>query len=259
MATPETDRGINIKTLSCKSPENNEELVNLLDNYFGRVRKKSLIVLPEYFIHGEQPFGGRSIDDTMVTTLLNFSETKNAHIVAGMIEQTDSGDKYVTGLFISPSGLIDTQRKSTPTSFEKLSGIVAGYNFPRTFKLENSLGTLSIVMCIESFRLDQQLRGLTSDIFVNPRGFDLDDPKIGYLRKNWLLQNRDLAMMGKRYVVGATGFGGQSGSLAEIIDFEGNILKSTLKPDKVVSAFANFQLLKEYREGKYKSKIVPHF
>jgi hypothetical protein len=81
----------------------------------------------------------------------------------------------------------------------------------------------------------------------------------GKLSKAWLLHNQDLARMGKRFVVGATGFVAQPGSLAEIIDFEGKILKSTLKPNKIVSAFANLDLLNEYREGRYKSKIVPRF
>jgi Tfp pilus assembly pilus retraction ATPase PilT len=65
--------------------------------------------------------------------------------------------------------------------------------------------------------------------------------------------------MGKRYVVGATGFSGKSGTLAEVIDFEGTILAKTLDANDPVSAFANLDLLEEYRAGKYQSKIVPRF
>ena len=259
MAIPETGRGINIEALSYPSPKTNEELVKLLDENFRLVREKSLIVLPEYFLKGEDAFQGKSIDDPMVMTLINFAETKGAHIVAGMIEQTDSGEKYVAGLFISPNGLIDKQRKQTPTSFERSSGIIPGSEGTRVFNLEGIQGTLSIAMCIESFRLDKQLRDLSSEIFVNPRGFDLDDPKYGHLSQKWLSHNQDLAMMGKRFVVGATGFGGKPGSLAEIIDFEGNVLVQTPLAGDKISAFANLYLLREYREGRYQSITVPRF
>jgi predicted amidohydrolase len=255
----ETTRGVNVEALSCSSPKSNEELINFLDGHFRLIREKSLIVLPEYFIQGEQLFRGKSIHDPMVTTLINFAEVKGAHIVSGMIEQLKTGEKYVTGLFISPKGLIGKQRKQTPTSFERSSGIVAGEPETQVFTLSKGVGTLSIVMCIEAFKLDQQLRKLPSEIFVNPRGFDLDDPRYGTLSQSWLSHNQDLARMGKRYVVGATGFSGKSGTLAEVIDFEGTILAKTLDANDPVSAFANLDLLEEYRAGKYQSKIVPRF
>jgi len=260
MPTPETGRGINIEALSCRSPKTNEELIKLLDENFAPVREKSLIVLPEYFLHGEGAFDGKPLHDPMVTTLINFAKNKGAHIVSGMIEQTKVGEKYVTGLFISPSGLIEMQRKQTPTSFERSSGIIPGVAETQVFNLDKGTATLSVVMCIESFRLDAQLRRLTSDIFVNPRGFGLDDDKYGKFSETWLSHNQDLARMGKRFVVGATGFEKDNGQLAEIIDFQGMVLGSTLKPNEVVSAFADLDLLKEYREGRCKSKLfVPRF
>lgn len=259
MATPETDRGINIEALSYPSPKTNDELIKLLDNNFRLIREKTLVVLPEYFLKGEGVFEGKLINDPMVTTLVNFAQTKNAHIVSGMIEQTEAGEKYVAGLFISPKGLIDKQRKQTPTSFERSSGIIPGSEGTRVFNLEGIQGTLSIAMCIESFKLDRLIRSLPSEILVNPRGFDLNDPKYGDLSQKWLSHNQDIAMMGKRFVVGATGFGGKPDSLAEIIDFEGNVLVQTPIAGHKISAFANLYLLREYREGRYTSRIVPRF
>jgi predicted amidohydrolase len=259
MTTSETGRGIDIEALSCRSPKTNEELIRILDGNFRLIREKSLIVLPEYFLRGEDTFDGKLLRDPMITTLINFAQTKNAHIVSGMIEQTESGEKYVTGLFISPKGLIEKQRKQTPTSFERSSGITAGEPETKVFNLDGVSSTLSIAMCIESFKLDKLLRSLPSEILVNPRGFDLDNPAFGSLSESWLSHNQDLARMGKRFVVGATGYEGKSGSLAEIIDFEGNVMDYTLTPDNIVYASADLDLLRQYREGKYQSKIIPRF
>lgn len=260
MATPESDRWLKVEALSCPSPKTNEQLANLLDEHLTPIRQRSLIVLPEYLIHGEKPFEGKTIyDDPMVTTLINYAQTKSAHIVAGMIEEPYPGEKYVTGLFISPDGLIERQRKQTPTSFEKSAGIIPGKEGTKTFNVRGVGSTLSIAMCIESFRLDRQLRSLESEILVNPRGFDLDDPKYGTLSESWLSHNQDLAKMGKRFVTGSTGYTGKAGALAEIIDFEGNVMVSTLKSREPVSAFIDLDLLQKYRRGEYKSMIVPHF
>jgi len=260
MRLPESERWLKIEALSCASPKTNEELANLLDEHLTPIREKSLIVLPEYFIHGSELFEGKNIyNDPMVTTLINYAQTKSAHIVAGVIEQTVSGEKYVTGLFISPDGLIERQRKQTPTSFEKSAGIIPGKEGTKTFNFRGLGSTLSIAMCIESFRLDEELRSLNSEILVNPRGFDLDDPAFGTFSHSWLTHNQDLARMGKRFVTGATGYTGKPGSLAEIIDFEGKILDSSIMPDRGVSAFADLDLLKKYREGRYTSRIVPRF
>jgi predicted amidohydrolase len=259
MSTQESQNRIKIEALSCPSPKNTDVLIQMLDNNFSPIQRRSLIVLPEYFLRGEDLFGGIMVSNPLVKTLIRFAQEKRTHIVTGMVEQEMRGNKYITGLFISPKGLVEKQRKQIPTSFERSSGIVSGQAETQTFNLEEGLGTLSIAMCIESFKLDSNIRRIPADILVNPRGFDLNDPKYGSLSDAWLSHNQDLARMGKRFVVGATGYMGKTGSLAEIIDFEGNILAHTIKPLETVSATANLDLLREYRNGTYQSKTVPRF
>jgi predicted amidohydrolase len=260
MATPESVRWLKVEALSCPSPETSEQLANLLDEHLTPIRNRSLIVLPEYLIHGEKLFDGKNpYGDPMVITLINYARSRGAHIVAGMVEESYPGEKYVTGLFVSPDGLIEKQRKQTPTSFEKSSGILPGIERTKSFNFRGLGCTLSIAMCIESFRLDKELRSLESEILVNPRGFDLDDPKYGTLSESWLSHNQDLARMGKRYVAGSTGNTGKGGALAEIIDFEGQVMVSTLKSREPASAILDLDLLQKYRRGEYKSTLVPHF
>lgn len=248
-----------IEALSVPSPETSEQMVNIVDRSFITLADRTLIVLPEYFIDGDNLYDGRHMSDPMVTNLVNYASDKRVHIVSGMVELDESDNKHITGLLIGPSGIIGSRRKATPTPFEVAYGAIPGDKEIKTFDLENNLGTLAIAMCFEVFELDREVREVNSDILVNPRGFDLDDPNFGELSRKWLIHNQDLAMMGKRYVVGATGSMGQPGPLAEIIDFEGDVLEQTFILGKVISTAADLNLLHSYLDGSYQSHTVPVF
>jgi predicted amidohydrolase len=250
-----------IETLSVATPESSEQLANVLDNYFFPVKDESLIVLPEYFIDGEKRYDGVMINDPKVDVLVNFARQAGTHIVAGMVEKIDSKNKLISGLLIGPNGFIGKQVKQTPTPFEMNSGVNPGIDEIKPFKLEDNLGHAAIAMCFEVFTRDEQIGNLPNniDVLVNPRGFDLDDPDYGTLSEKWLLRNRNIAMMGKMVVAGATGYNGKPGALAEIIDSEADIIDYCLEPDQTISAFIDLKSQREYQKGNIISKTVPIF
>jgi len=258
----DVSRDLFIETLSVSSPNNIDELANILDSHFIPIPGQSLIVLPEYFIDGQELYKGRPLNDPMVTALANYAKEKESHVVSGLVEKTENDVKHITGLVISPTrGIVGIRRKQTPTPFESQSGIESGSEDINTVQLDSGLGRLAVAMCFEVFTQDAKLDKVSMDIdiLVNPRGFDLDDPEFGELSEKWLLRNRNLAMMGKFCVVGATGSMGKPGPMAEIVDFEGNVVGVTLKPNQVVRGTLDLDLQEDYIAGRFVSKTVPIF
>src|SRR5579884_3237251 len=249
-----------VQALSTRSPESLEDMADIFENRLNRMGPPSLIVLPEYFIDGSELYEGARMSDPKVEALENYSRETGAHIVSGMVELSEQGDKYVTGLLFGPDpGLIGTRRKARPTPLEMANGVLPGPEGIATFEMDNGLGTIAIALCIESYELDIELRSIPAEILVNPRGFDLDDERVGFLSSDWLAHNQDLARMGKMIVAGATGHHGESGPMAEIIDCEGSITDCTIRPDQVVEGYMDLEHLRQYREGNIVSRYVPIF
>jgi predicted amidohydrolase len=250
-----------MQALSTRSARSADDMVgNIFDKRLNRMGEPSLIVLPEYFIDGQEMYEGVNMADPMINALENYSKVSRSHIVSGMVEVSEEGDKYITGLLFGPdSGLIGKRRKARPTPFEMENGVIPGEEPVLTFQLDNGLGTLAIAMSIESFELDAELRSIPAEILVNPRGFGLDNDRFGIFSRDWLAHNQDLARMGKRIVAGATGHIGESGFLAEIIDSEGHIADSTSRADNVIEGYMDMERLRNYREGSIQSKYVPIF
>lgn len=254
-------QSLSIEALSIASARDSAQLATLLDTHFRPNKSQSLIVLPEYFIDGENLYDGAPADDSRINTLINYSSSHGAHIVAGMVERSNES-KYITGLVISPTrGLIAARRKQTPTPFESRAGVQPGSEDLKVISLDNGLGKIAVAMCFEVFTLEKQLAELSgeTDILINPRGFDLDDEKYGKLSDKWMLRNRNLAMMGKRFVIGATGSKGAKGAIAEIIDFEGDIINISEYPNDTVRATIDIAARNHYRTGKIRSHTVPYF
>jgi predicted amidohydrolase len=258
---------VTMMALSAKNTPSIENVQTLLNQIERPNTKNALLVLPEYFLRGANPFDPVKLTDPRISYLEKYANIENIHLVLGAILENE-GRKTLSALFISPQrGLIKEKitSKMNPTSFESKNGITAvPGNFP-VLNFDNSELKLTIVDCFDLWKEDLMLRmqmhnlGVKApQIIAHMRGFDLDDSRFGNLSEKWTSHLADICTMTKSYGVAATGITEENkGSISEIINFEGDILERI--DGGLAKGKTNLELQQTYREQKYISKTVARF
>lgn len=243
-------RGYKMKVyaISCKTPKFPREINNLLEG----CEKGSLVCLPEYFLDGLERYSGITWGHKLFTRLQTVAAEKEIYVAAGMVK--DEGyARFITGVLISSDGeILGEQSKFRPTSFEMKKGIYLG-NFG-SGPIDTDFGTVSFSMCKDQWYLDHKV---DAEILIHPRGFGLNHDKFGEFYESWKRLDQTTAMLKKAYVIGTTGAYDKC-PLADIIDFEGNVMAETTLEGSI-SAEIDLKALREYRKGEKQSWTVPRF
>ncbi len=235
--------------ISCKTPKAPGEINNLLEG----CEKGSLVCLPEYFLDGLERYSGITKENKLFTRLQTVAAEKEIYVATGMVEDKDYA-RFITGVLISPDGeILGEQSKYRPTSFEMKKGIYLG-NFG-SGSMNTDFGTVSFSMCKDQWY--PNFKGNHAEILIHPRGFGLNHERFGEFYESWKRLDQTTAMLKKAYVIGVTGAYDKC-PLADIVDFEGNVLAETTLEGSI-SAEIDLKALREYREGKKQSWIVPRF
>ena len=241
---------LSVFAINCRSISTEAELAPV-SGLLSDLGQGSLACFPEYFLDGAERYAGIGRQEAF-HGLLELAKQRSIYLSFGMVENTDS-KKHITGFLVDYNGkILGSQHKINPTSFEKASGILPGNDL--TEIINTDFGTLAFRICFDQWRPDLSVG---PEIVLHPRGFGLNDEKYGQFYSNWLMLDRTTAILRKAFLIGTTGDYGQN-PLADIIDFEGNILAEKDSAG-LVGASLDLGSLRDYRAKIKPAKTVPKF